>query len=195
MPSETSIANVAMRHLGENPISSIDENSDNARLCKKYFNDAKTTALEEYCWTWAKERAQLAADATAPAFGYDYRYLLPADCISPFWVGKNEVELKPTQPWVVNGDYILTDVEAPIQVVMTCQRSSYARMPQYVAEVIGAQLAVCIAQTRNGSDTSIDRMIAIYDRAVAMGKSKDRRKQNQVQEQQASGFETAMGVA
>lgn len=194
MPSETSIANVAMRHLGENPISSIDEDSENARLCKKYFNDAKATALEEYCWTWAKERHQLAADATAPAFGYDYQYLLPANCVSVFWVGKNEVELKPSQPWQVEGDYILANVEAPIQIVMTCNKSSYARMPQYVAEVIGAQLAVCIAQVRKGSDTSLERMEGKYDKAVAMGKMKDRRKQNQVEEQGATAFEDAMGV-
>ncbi|WP_417733125.1 hypothetical protein [Rosistilla oblonga] len=192
MPSETSIANIAMRHLGENPISNLDEDSENARLVKKYFNDAKTTGLEEYPWTWAIQRTSLGADSTDPAFGYDYRYMLPADCISVFWVGKDGVELTPLQPWEVEGDYLLCNIVAPIQIKGTCSRTNYARMPQYLAEVIGAQLAVCVAQTRNGSDTSLERMTAIYERAVAMGKKKDSRKQNQETPPANSGFETVM---
>ncbi|WP_417834756.1 hypothetical protein [Thalassospira xiamenensis] len=193
MASETEIANIAMQLIGDQPITSIDEDSDRARLAKAYFRGAMDRALAAHPWRWALMRKVLPAAAEAPAFGYTYKYLIPADCIRVFWVGKEGMELSPSQRWERDNDYIMTDVEAPLQVKFTCRRTSYANMDQYLADVVGAALALAMAQTRKGSDTSVERMQVTYDRFVTIAQAQEQLWQNQSTEPAKSGFEVAMG--
>lgn len=194
MPSETEIANIAMQLIGEQPITSLDEDSDRARLAKAYFRGAVDRALAAHSWTWAKKRALLAEATETPAFGYSYQYLLPADCLRIWSLTKEGVDLGVTQKWEREGDFILTDVSAPLQAVFSCRRTSYARLDQYLADVMGASLALAVAQSTEGSNTGVERMQVTYERFLAIGKTNDQLWQNQSSEPDKSGFETAMGI-
>ncbi|MDG4721588.1 MULTISPECIES: hypothetical protein [Thalassospira] len=193
MPSETDIANIAMQLIGEQPITSLDEDSDRARLAKAYFRGAVDRVLAAHSWTWAKKRSLLSDATETPAFGYSYQYLLPADCLRVWSIEKEGISLGVTQKWEREGDYLLTDVSAPLQVVFSCRRSSYARLDQYLADVMGASLALAVAQSTEGSNTGVERMQVTYERFLAIGKTADQLWQNQSSEPEKSGFETAMG--
>ena len=192
MASRTSIANIAMSIIGNEPISDLNESSDEARLAKKYFDQAFASALAEYPWGWALVRKVLAADAEPPEFGFKHRYMLPADCIRPFWVGHDDIELTEDQAWVREGDFILTDVEAPLQVKFTCRSKSLARMDPWIEDVCGASLALRMMQTNRGSDTSVDRVQAIYNMWVSNAKRLEKTGGNMRRKAPPSGFEKAM---
>lgn len=194
MPSETDIANIAMQLIGEQPITSLDEDSERARLAKSYFRGAVDRVLGAYPWVWAKKRSLLAESSEAPAFGYSYQYLLPADCLRIWSLAKDGVDLGVSQKWEREGDYILTNVSAPLQAVFSCRRSSYARLDQYVADAMGASLALAIAQSTEGSNTGVERMQVTYERFLAIAKTNDQLWQNQSSEPDKSGFEIAMGL-
>lgn len=194
MSSETEIANIAMQLIGEQPITSLDEDSDRARLAKSYFRGAVDRALAAHSWTWARKRVLLSDATETPVFGYSYQYLLPADCLRVWSIAKDGIDLGVAQKWEREGDYLLTNVSGPLQVVFSCRRNSYARLDQYLADVMGASLALAIAQSTEGSNTGVERMQVTYERFLSIAKTEDQLWQNQSSEAQKSGFECVMGL-
>ena len=68
MPSVVDICNEAMDLLGAATITSLTENSKEARLCNRRFDTVRDTVLRSHNWNCAITRATLAQDAVAPSF-------------------------------------------------------------------------------------------------------------------------------
>src|SRR5581483_10865340 len=79
MASQTGICNRALEKLGEDPIVSINDGSKQAQALKRVYTDTLNALLVEHPWNFAKQRAELAASATPPAWGFSYSYPLPID--------------------------------------------------------------------------------------------------------------------
>ena len=81
--SPTSIANLALALLSEDPIGNIDppDNNKRGRLARQFYDPARRAMLAAAPWREAKRQAQLAAATTAPAFTYGRAYPVPADFI------------------------------------------------------------------------------------------------------------------
>lgn len=76
--SNTSIAILALKHLGAGRITDIDDENDvGARAMRDALDDARDQLLETYQWEFAARRIILAADVAAPAFGYAYSFEKP----------------------------------------------------------------------------------------------------------------------
>lgn len=79
--SDVQICNRALIRLGADTITVLTENSKEGRLCNILYNQVRKALLRSHPWNFAIGRATLAASTTAPAFGFDYSYPLPADCL------------------------------------------------------------------------------------------------------------------
>ena len=79
MASVVDICNRALQKLGAESITSLTQNTENARACNSCFEFLRDAELRAHPWNFAIKRAQLAADLTPPEFGYDLRYQLPSD--------------------------------------------------------------------------------------------------------------------
>lgn len=79
--SVVSICNKALQALGAARITSLAEDSSNARNCNLCYEDIRDEELRAHVWNFAKKRATLAADATEPDFDYLYAFPLPTDCL------------------------------------------------------------------------------------------------------------------
>lgn len=79
MASETDICNRALQKMGAGRITSINEDSPDARECKRAFSIVRDAELRRHVWGFATRRQTLAASTTAPAFGYSYAFPLPSD--------------------------------------------------------------------------------------------------------------------
>jgi hypothetical protein len=73
------IANGALTHCGEPSITSLDQDGKAARILKRNMDLVRKRVLTKYRWNFAKKRAELAADPTAPAFGFTYKHQVPSD--------------------------------------------------------------------------------------------------------------------
>ena len=65
---------MALRRLREQPIASLTENSEPARLGNTQYDDGRDYLLAKYPHNFAMRRQQLSQNATAPAFEYDHSY-------------------------------------------------------------------------------------------------------------------------
>ncbi len=101
--TEIDICNLALRKVGAQTIMSLDEQSENARLCKIFYPRVRDTVLRLYPWNCATKRASLTALSEAPAFGYAYQYTLPPDCLFVQRMDNQDIDYK------IEGRVLLTD--------------------------------------------------------------------------------------
>ena len=95
MPSATDICNRALSRVGEARITSLTDDSKQARACNGAYTHIRDEVFRAHPWNSVITRAKLAKLADAPAFGYDAHYQLPADCLRVVEVYDT------TLPWVV----------------------------------------------------------------------------------------------
>jgi hypothetical protein len=109
MASAVSICSNALLLLGDNPISAFDEGTDKATLAGNLWETVRDDMLRSHPWNCAVKRTTLAADSTAPAYDYAFRYLLPTDWMRTISVGEYGAEPDHKS----EGRYILCD-ESPL---------------------------------------------------------------------------------
>ena len=79
MATEVSICSNALRRLGDDPITSLTDDSERARLCNAFYEDARDACLRSHPWNFAITRASLTQLSDSPVYGYDYQFALPTD--------------------------------------------------------------------------------------------------------------------
>ena len=105
MATEVEICNMAMARIGVSSfISSLNEATNEARVCKLFFEPMRDFALRDGLWNFARKQQAL-ADAGAPPEQWAFKYILPDDCLKARFI------LMPGSP-VLPGTY-----EVPGQTV------------------------------------------------------------------------------
>ena len=74
MASVVDICNGALNQLGATTILSLTEDSKNARLCNSRYTQVRDAVFRSHPWNCLQKRVELAADTTAPAWGFSYAY-------------------------------------------------------------------------------------------------------------------------
>lgn len=81
MASVVGIWNLALSHIGQNAnVSSPNEQSMEAEYCNQFYPIALNVMLEDFPWTFASKRANLALLSTTIE-PWRYGYALPSDCL------------------------------------------------------------------------------------------------------------------
>jgi hypothetical protein len=81
MASEIQVANSALIAMGEKRVTAIDSSSETGRVMVDQFAISRD-ALMRVPLEFRDEARALAADADAPAWGFDYQYALPPDFLA-----------------------------------------------------------------------------------------------------------------
>lgn len=113
MAADVDLANQALVHVGDAPITALDDASLRARVVNLSFWDVADDLMAEHPWNFNKFRSEvLATDFDTPNFEYAYRYALPTDP----WALR---VLRPDDDdrlWKVEGRFLLSD-SAPMSIL------------------------------------------------------------------------------
>ena len=90
MPSDTDVANVALRLVGATAITSITDGSTNGNLLDDIYTEVRDDLLRSHPWNFATKRVQLAQISTDPTFEFDHAYALPSDWLRTISVHDND---------------------------------------------------------------------------------------------------------
>ena len=90
MASDTDSANVALRLVGQTPITSITDGSVTGNVVDDLFTELLYDMLRSHPWNFATKRVQLARLSTAPTFEFDYAYAHPSDWLRTISVHDND---------------------------------------------------------------------------------------------------------
>lgn len=149
MASELSICNSALIKLGANPITSLDQNSKEAILCKAQYPIVLARTLQAHPWNFAIKRAYLPLLSAVPTFEWAHAFQLPPDYLRILTVYPDSV------PFVVEGDKVLCN-ETTLAVRYIFNATDPSKYPMQFAEVFAFELAkeLCYALVQSVTQQS-----------------------------------------
>jgi hypothetical protein len=170
MASDVGIVNAALRKLGHGPITEFSEHSKAARLANERYAELRDSLLHRHPWNFAMKRRELAASTTAPAWGFEIAYPLPADYIRMHEVNGEDEN---TAKWKVEDGAIVTNLPAPLQVRYVYRVTDANRMSLGFREALASILASDWAEDITGDDSVVTEKERKARFAVAQARSND----------------------
>ena len=179
MPSVVDICNEAMDLLGAATITSLTENSKEARLCNRRFNTVRDAVLRSHPWNTAVTRASIARDSVAPAFGFSYQYTMPTDpyCLRvlSFWNSNvdNEIAAYDSQVmYKIEGRKILSN-EGTCKITYIGRVTDTEQFDPMLSNTIAHRLAAETAYAITGSTSVSQQMQQLYEFRLREARSMD----------------------
>ncbi len=154
MASEVSICNVALSLLAVDLITSLDDDSQQAQLCKNLYPELRDAVLEDADWSFAIKRRTLVPTTTEPEWGYTYKYQIPSDSMrlvvvtdQPDFSENATYRLE----WKKEANCIFTDAgELYIKYVRSVEDVSLftAMFRQALSQRLAAELAIPLTESK-----------------------------------------------
>tara|TARA_R100001594_G_scaffold5297_2_gene16824 strand:- start:3767 stop:4321 length:555 start_codon:yes stop_codon:yes gene_type:complete len=155
-----SISNRALTFLGAQPITSLEDDTKEARACNRMYEQSRNQVLRSHNWNFAVKRASLAANTVAPIWEYTNAFDWPSDCL-------RIIDVNTTQEWVIEGRQIVSDAGAPLQIVYISEVTDPTLFDVLFVETFALRLASDIAYEITASQQVLSNMEELYRRKIA----------------------------
>jgi hypothetical protein len=125
-------------------------------IATSLFDQTRNELLADFDWQFARTQLTIAADITAPTFGYAKRYLLPTTTLKVLRVnGVDEDEN--FGKWEIVGGYLHTDVTPTIQIETTAIVTDAAKFPPVFVNMLTVTLAMKLSQLMESQPAQVVR--------------------------------------
>lgn len=101
----------------------------------------------------------------APAFGWEYRFTLPTDCLRVLEVNDSE-QGDNRSPWIIEGDYLLTNQDT-CNLVYIAKITDVAKFDPLFVDAFALSLAVRLTESIRGATAKTEQLTAQYERITA----------------------------
>lgn len=156
--------NSALQRVGAASITSLSDNSREARACAVAYDSNRRDEIRKHSWNFAIRRAILAPDTTAPLFDYAYAFTLPSNCIRL---------LRPATPnldWQVEGGKILTNDGNTLYIRYLIDVVDPTAWDPSFYNVVAGALAIDICEPLTQSNTKQSLLREKYTEDVRMAR-------------------------
>lgn len=143
--SDVDICKRALVKLGADTITSLGEDKREARACNRVYDTCRDALLRAHPWNFAIARTNLAADPTAPDWGYDYKFQLPSDCLKLLEVREDDGAAITTE-YQLEGRMILSDHAGPLYIRYIFQETNPAQFDSLFVEALASKIAFELAE-------------------------------------------------
>lgn len=181
MTERVDIANIALTMLGEEEITSLEDDLQRARVMRINYIPARDATLEAHEWSFAIKRFIPAKLDEAPVYGAAYAFSIPSDILRVIAVEENNVA---GTPWTrsINSaeqlDWVFED-----EKILCNEDVIYARGIRRVIEegkfsslfvhALAAKLAALTAISLTASAEIQGNMLTIFAALIGEAKSRD----------------------
>ena len=173
MATEVSICSNALRKLGDDPITSLTEDTERARLCNAFYESSRDSLLRSHPCNFAITRATLAQLSTTPAYGFAYQYALPTD---PYCLRVLEMEYQDYIFKIENlatvGRVLLSD-ESTAKILYIGRITDTALFDSLFVDTLTAHLSLKLAYPITNSVTLQAQMQKLYQAKLSEARSVD----------------------
>lgn len=174
--SKTQIANLAISNLGiGKEISDLDsDSSEEARACRRYYEEARDTVLRDFPWPFATKIATASLIEEDPVTEWNYSYRYPSDClmIRKLLSGQRNDSRNSRVPYRIasddSGRLFYTDLE-DAEFEYTSRNESVEMYPSDFVVALSYRLAAYIAPRISGGDhiNMHERMMGMYMQEIS----------------------------
>lgn len=170
MTSQVQICNLALSRLGANTITSLSDNTTEAKLCNTFFDDLADFVMVEGSWSATIRRASLARTTTTPAFEYTYSFQLPVDPFCLKVLNINE-DIPGSVPYRIEDDKLLTD-ESTIKIRYIARLTDTEDWGPFLTRAFVARLAAELAYPLTGDEgksrAEMERYLLLLKDGIAL---------------------------
>lgn len=167
MSSVVAICNQALGLVGGSSITSLDDETTEANLCKTLYGPVRDSVLEAHNWTFALKWYNLPKLSSPPLSEFSNAFQLPSDVLRVVYVG---VDMRsPAEDWRVEGDVIVTDANTvKCQVVhRVIDPAKYSPLfIQALAARLAADFAIPLTKSRSLMETHYQVFVEKLKEAV-----------------------------
>lgn len=166
MPSTSvvEICNRALQKLGAKRITSLTQDTPNARSCNVAYEVLKKAELRSHPWNFAIKRAELAADATDPDWGRSKSFTLPEDFLR--LLDDYPEDLSNSKDWQIEGRKIITDDSAPLYIRYIYDVTDPNEFDALFSEALSSRLAMELCEEITQSNSKIATMESMYTKTI-----------------------------
>ena len=168
MASFVEITSNALRLLGDDPITSLSDDSERARLVNALYEEVRDEVTRAAMWNCAKDRQVLASLATTPAFGWSFYHQLPSTCLRVVDVLSGDIRVEHE----LEGRKLMTDVSS-VNLIFLKKITDPNDMDSLFIGVYTAKLAAELAEPITGSRSLAEQMWQLYERKVREARTID----------------------
>ena len=151
MATKLDVVNRALQKLGAKRVTSLTEDSKNARAVLTASEPVKLALLRDHVWSCAVKRASLAADATAPDWGRANCFTLPADFVR--LAESYPEDNTNVNDWTIEGKKIYTDDSAPLYIRYVYDVTDITQLDFLFVELWASALAYELCEEITQSNT------------------------------------------
>ena len=152
------IANRAITFLGATPITSLEDDTKEGRAIKRLFEQTRDQLLRDHSWNFAIKRVSLAANTTAPVYEYTNAFDFPNNTL-------RIIEVNTEEQWAVEGQQIVTDAAAPLQIVYVERVTDPNLFDTKFIEAYSLRLAADIAASQTVAATAEQKFASMLKEA------------------------------
>ena len=173
MATEVSICSNALRILGDDPITSLTDDTERARLCNSLYEPARDAVLRSHPWNFAITRATLAQLSTTPAYEYAYQYSLPTDpyCLRVLSMEYQDYVFK-IEHLAGTGRVLLSD-ESTAKILYIAKITATAQFHSLFVDALTAKLAADLSYPVTNSTSLQLQMHKLYELKLSEARSID----------------------
>ena len=171
MATEVSICSNALRRLGDDPITSLTDDTERARLCNAFYTDARDAVLRSHSWNFAITRTSLAQLTTKPAYGFAYQYAIPSDCMRVLSMEHPDYIFK-IENYSTQGRVLLTD-EGTANIMYVARITNPTLFDSMFVDTLTAKLATDLAYPVTNSVQLQTQMQKLYEYKLSEARSVD----------------------
>jgi hypothetical protein len=155
MASVVDICNGALNQLGATTILSLTEDSKNARICNQRYTQVRDGVFRSHPWNCLQKRVELAADSTAPAWGFKVSFTLPSDCLRLLRILDYESNYK------VEGRKILSNTSG-MKILYVARITDPNQYDELLRETLSASLGADIAFAITSNNQTAQNMYTLF---------------------------------
>jgi len=184
--SPVAICNVALSWLGGELIISLDDPSDEAKLCKANYEMLRDAVLEEREWTFAVARIELVALTEKPTYGFSQAFQIPANVLRILQVSKGvSTDGVPSArrgtglgrerrvDWVREGNKVLVNESDAVSARVLVQVTDTNQFSPTFDQAFAARMAMDLAIPLTNSDKLQVSMAKMYGEKLRIAAAMD----------------------
>ena len=146
--SDVAIANLALSLLGASRrIESLLQDHPNARTMAAWYEPVRDATLRAHPWSFAIQRARLAADSIDTLFGDLNRFLVPTDFLRILPPTDTTLDLQ------IESRYITTTWSAPLDIRYLARITDTSLFDPLFVQAFACQLAISTCEEITQSNT------------------------------------------
>lgn len=162
--SGVDICNLALDHLKEAPITSIENpTTPTESLCSRWYDHTRKVVLRKHVWNFAIKRVKLAKLSEAPAFEYSSQFQLPNDFVRLISIGEHtpqkNYQLEDNKILVNELVSLTSDDSLPLKYIYDYQQVS--KMDALFIDILSIELAIRLSYSITGSKSKGESLFTI----------------------------------